>query len=49
LNALHGAEDANVENAPWVARINYTIKEERELALIERNINYDKETKRWIA
>ena len=21
MNALHGAEDANVENAPWVARI----------------------------
>lgn len=28
---------------------NYTIKEERELALIERNINYDHEAKRWIA
>ena len=28
---------------------NYTIKEERELALVEANINYDYEAKRWIA
>ena len=28
---------------------NYTIKEERELALIEKNLDYDKEAKRWIA
>ena len=28
---------------------NYTIKEEKELALIEKNLDYDKEAKRWIA
>ena len=28
---------------------NYTIKEERELALIEKNLSYDKQTNRWIA
>ena len=28
---------------------NYTIKEEKELALIERNLYYDQEAKRWIA
>ena len=27
----------------------YTIKEERELALIEKNLSYDKQTNRWIA
>ena len=27
----------------------YTIKEEKELALIEKNLDYDKEAKRWIA
>jgi len=27
---------------------NYTIKEEKELALIERNLYYDQEAKRWI-
>ena len=28
---------------------NYTIKEEKELALIEKNLHYDQEAKRWIA
>ena len=28
---------------------NYTIKEEKELALIEKNLCYDQEAKRWIA
>ena len=28
---------------------NYTIKEEKELALIEKNFHYDQEAKRWIA
>ena len=28
---------------------NYTVKEEKELALIEKNLDYDKEAKRWIA
>ena len=28
---------------------NYTIKEEKELALIEKNLYYDQEAQRWIA
>ena len=28
---------------------NYTIREENELALIEKNLHYDQEAKRWIA
>ena len=28
---------------------NYTLKEERELALIEENLNYDEKAREWIA
>ena len=48
LNAARDAKYVNAENVPLGSK-NYTIKEEKELALIEKNLHYDQEAKRWIA